>query len=147
LERARAMEGSMEVIEQVHEEFAKIFGRRYDPWVEEFMTDGADMVFFMQGGHAVTARFAIQHLRDKGIKVGLVRLRTIRPYPTDRVNEVLSKFKVVGVIETNMGLGSASSGGSQPRRATGSRRCAVSNNAWKSSSVHSPARSCGSRPH
>ena len=42
----------------------------------------------------------------------MVRLRTIRPYPTDRVNEVLSKFKAVGVIETNMGLGSVSSGGS-----------------------------------
>jgi len=106
------MEGSMAVIEQVHDEFANIFGRRYDPWVEEFMTAGADIVFFMQGGHAVTARFAIQHLRDQGVKVGLVRLRTIRPYPTDRVNEVLSKFKVVGVIETNMGLGSVSSGGS-----------------------------------
>jgi pyruvate ferredoxin oxidoreductase alpha subunit len=50
-------------------------------------------------------------MRDRGMKVGMVRLRTIRPYPTDRVREVLSKFKVVGVIETNMGLGSVSSGG------------------------------------
>ena len=75
----------MAVIEQAHEEFAQIFGRRYDPWVEEFMTDDAEVVFFMQGAHAVTARFAIQHMREKGLKVGLVRLRTIRPYPTDRV--------------------------------------------------------------
>ncbi|OFW27320.1 MAG: pyruvate ferredoxin oxidoreductase, partial [Acidobacteria bacterium RIFCSPLOWO2_02_FULL_65_29] len=111
LERARAMEGAMPVIEQAHEEFARIFGRRYDPWVEEFMTDGADVVFFMQGGHAVTARHAIRHMREDGAKVGLVRLRTIRPYPTDRVKEVLSKFKVVGVIETNMSLGCVSSGG------------------------------------
>src|SRR5258708_24220240 len=111
LERARAMEDSMAVIEQVHDEFANIFGRRYDPWIEEFKTDDADVVFFMQGGHAVTARYAIQHMRDRGAKVGLVRLRTIRPYPTDRVKDVLSKFKVVGVIETNMGLGSVSSGG------------------------------------
>src|SRR5258708_25762792 len=110
LERARAMEDSMAVIEQVHDEFANIFGRRYDPWIEEFKTDDADVVFFMQGGHAVTARYAIQHMRDRGAKVGLVRLRTIRPYPTDRVKDVLSKFKVVGVIETNMGLGSVSSG-------------------------------------
>jgi len=51
-------------------------------------------------------------MRERGAKVGLVRLRTIRPYPTDRVNQVLSKFKVVGVVETNMGLGSVSSGGS-----------------------------------
>src|SRR5262249_19210585 len=39
-------------------------------------------------------------------------LRTIRPYPSDRVMETLSKFKVVGVVGTNMGLGSVSSGGS-----------------------------------
>ena len=86
LERARAMEGAMPVIEQVHEEFAQIFGRRYDPWIEEFMTDGADVVFFLQGAHAVTARYAIKHMRERGAKVGLVRLRTIRPYP-DRSRE------------------------------------------------------------
>jgi pyruvate ferredoxin oxidoreductase alpha subunit/oxalate oxidoreductase subunit alpha len=50
-------------------------------------------------------------MRDRGLKVGMVRLRTIRPYPTDRVKDVLSKFKVVGVIETNMGIGGVSSGG------------------------------------
>jgi pyruvate ferredoxin oxidoreductase alpha subunit/oxalate oxidoreductase subunit alpha len=76
------------------------------------MTEGADVVFFIQGGHAVTARHAIRHMRQRGAKVGMVRLRTIRPYPTERVMDVLSKFKVVGVIETNMGLGSVSSGGS-----------------------------------
>src|SRR6266566_2954004 len=112
LERARAMEGAVPVIEEVHDAFARIFGRRYDPWLEEFMTDGADVVFFMQGGHAVTARYAIRHMRSRGAKVGLVRLRTIRPYPTDRVMESLSRFKAVGVVETNMGLGSVSSGGS-----------------------------------
>src|SRR5947207_7085665 len=51
-------------------------------------------------------------MREGGAKVGFVRLKTIRPYPTNRVMQVLSKFKVVGVIETNMGLGSVSSGGS-----------------------------------
>jgi len=60
----------------------------------------------------VTARHAIRHMRERGAKVGMVRLRTIRPYPTDQVMASLSKFKVVGVIETNMGLGSVSSGGS-----------------------------------
>jgi pyruvate ferredoxin oxidoreductase alpha subunit/oxalate oxidoreductase subunit alpha len=111
LERARAMEGAVPVIEEIHDEFARIFGRRYDPWLEEFMTDDADVVFFLQGGHGVTAKYAIKHMRDRGAKVGMVRLRTIRPYPTEQVRESLSRFKVVGVIETNMGLGSVSSGG------------------------------------
>src|SRR6266403_1670739 len=91
LERARAMEGSMPVIEQAHDEFARIFGRTYDPWLEEFMTDGADVVFFLQGGHGVTARYAIRHMRERGAKVGMARLRTIRPYPTDQVMACLSK--------------------------------------------------------
>src|SRR5438046_8777488 len=112
LERARAMEGATTVIEEAHDEFARVFGRSYDPGIEEFMTDGAEVVFFIQGGHAVTARHAIRHMRERGAKVGMVRLRTIRPYPTDRVMEALSRFKVVGVVETNMGLGSVSSGGS-----------------------------------
>src|SRR5262249_33516569 len=134
LERARAMEGSMPVIEEVHDAFARIFGRRYDAWLEEFMTDDAEVVFFLQGGHAVTARHAIRHMRQRGAKVGMVRLRTrplrgakvgmvrlrpSRPYPTDRVMESLSRFKVVGVIETNMGLGSVSSGGSLYAEACG----------------------------
>src|SRR5438067_1779860 len=71
-----------------------------------------DGFFFVQGGGAVALRYAIRHMRGRGAKVGMVRLRTIRPYPTDRVMETLSKFKVVGVVETNMGLGSVSSGGS-----------------------------------
>ena len=31
--------------EEVHDQFANIFGRRYDPWVEKFMTDDAEVVF------------------------------------------------------------------------------------------------------
>src|SRR6188508_3070367 len=69
LERARAMEGAVPVIEQAHEEFARIFGRRYDPWIEEFMTDDAEIVFFLQGAHGVTARYAIKHMRERGAKV------------------------------------------------------------------------------
>src|SRR5499427_8603030 len=111
LERARAMEGAMPVIEHVHDEFARIFGRRYDPWLEDFMTSDADVVLFLQGAHGVTARYAIRHMRERGAKVGMVRLKTIRPYPTDRVRDSLSRFKVVGVIETNLGLGTVSSGG------------------------------------
>jgi pyruvate/2-oxoacid:ferredoxin oxidoreductase alpha subunit len=111
LERARAMENAVPVIEEIHEQFARIFGRKYNPWIEEYMTDDAEVVFYLQGAHGVTAKYAIKHMRDRGAKVGLVRLRTIRPYPTDLICDVLSKFKVIGVIETNLGLGSISSGG------------------------------------
>jgi pyruvate/2-oxoacid:ferredoxin oxidoreductase alpha subunit len=75
------------------------------------MTEDADFAFFINGAHAHTARYAIKHLREKGVKVGLVKIRFIRPWPTDALQENLSKFKAVGVIETNSSFGVARGGG------------------------------------
>jgi len=105
------MMAAMPVIEEAVDDFGRIFKRKYAPFVEEFMTDDAEFVFFINGAHAHTARYAIRHLREKGVKVGLVKIRFIRPWPTDALQESLSKFKAVGVIETNSSFGIARAGG------------------------------------
>jgi len=109
--RHNAMMAAMPVIEEAVDDFGRIFGRNYSPFIEEFMTDDADFAFFISGAHAHTARYAITHLREKGVKAGLVKIRFIRPWPTDALKESLSKFKVVGVIETNSSFGIARGGG------------------------------------
>ena len=111
LQRAQAMLDAPAVIREAVSDFNRIFGRNYAPFVEEFMTDGAEMVFFIQGAHTMTARHAVRHLRAKGVKIGLVKLRFVRPWPTDDVTSILSKFKAVGVIETSTSYGGAMRGG------------------------------------
>jgi len=111
LQRAQAFLDVPKVIREVVESYNRIFGRSYDPFLDQFMTDDADMVFFMQGGHAATARHAVRHLRQKGVKAGLVKLRFVRPFPTQEVAEVLSRFKAVGVIETSTSYGGSMRGG------------------------------------
>lgn len=111
LQRAQAFIDTPKVIEEVVADFNKQFGRNYDPFLEEYMTDDAEFVFFLQGGHARTARFAVNHLREKGVKAGMVRLRFMRPFPTEAVAESLSKFKAVGTIETSTSYGGAMKGG------------------------------------
>ena len=111
LQRAQAFLDLPKVIEEVVDSYNRIIGRKYSPWLEEFMTEDADVVFFMQGAHAATARHAVRHLREKGLKVGLVKLRFVRPWPTKQVGEVLSKFKAVGVIETSTSYGGSMRGG------------------------------------
>ena len=69
LERARAMEGAVPVIEEVHEQFARIFGRRYDPWVEEYMTEDAEVVFYLQARTASPQVCDQAHARSQ-VKVG-----------------------------------------------------------------------------
>ena len=111
LQRAQAFLDLPKVIEEVVDSYNRIIGRNYSPWLDEFMTEDADVVFFMQGAHAATARHAVRHLREKGLKVGLVKLRFVRPWPTKQVGEVLSKFKAVGVIETSTSYGGSMRGG------------------------------------
>jgi pyruvate ferredoxin oxidoreductase alpha subunit/oxalate oxidoreductase subunit alpha len=111
LQRAEAMLDAPKVIREAITDYNKIFGRNYAPFVEEFMTEDAEMVFFIQGAHAMTCRYAVRHLRAQGVKVGMVKLRFVRPWPTEDVANVLSKFKAVGVIETSTSYGGAMKGG------------------------------------
>ena len=111
LQRAQAMLDAPAVIKEVIGDFNRIFGRNYSPFVEEYKTEDAEMAFFIQGAHTMTARHAVNHLRSKGVKIGLVKLRFVRPWPTQEVAEALSKFKAVGVIETSTSYGGAMRGG------------------------------------
>jgi oxalate oxidoreductase subunit alpha len=111
LQRAEAFLGVPKVIREAVDDYNRIFGRQYQPFVEEYMTEDADVVFFMQGAHTLTARHAVKHLRSKGLKIGLVKLRFVRPFPTEVVAEALAKFKAVGVVETSTSYGGAMRGG------------------------------------
>jgi len=111
MQRAQAMLDAPAVIREAIDDFNRIFGRKYSPFVEEYMTEGAEMAIFIMGAHTMTARHAVKHLREKGVKIGLVKLRFVRPWPTDDVASVLSKFKAVGVVETSTSYGGAMRGG------------------------------------
>jgi pyruvate ferredoxin oxidoreductase alpha subunit/oxalate oxidoreductase subunit alpha len=111
MQRAQAMLDTPAVIAEVIDEYNRTFGRKYSPFVEEFMTDDAEIALFIMGAHTMTARHAVRYLRSQGVKIGLVKLRYVRPWPTQAVAEALSKFKAVGVVETSTSYGGAMHGG------------------------------------
>lgn len=111
MQRAQAMLDTPAVIREVIDDYNRIFGRKISPFVEEYMTDDAEMAFFIMGAHTMTARHAVNHLRSEGVKIGLVKLRFVRPWPTQEVAAALSKFKAVGVVETSTSYGGAMQGG------------------------------------
>ncbi len=111
LERARSMEIALDIIREKTDEFSEVFGRTYPHFVEEFMLEDAEVVFVIQGGHSVTCQAAVKRLRENGVKAGMARLLWFRPFPTEDLQKALKGAKVVGVVETNLGLGGASYGG------------------------------------
>jgi pyruvate ferredoxin oxidoreductase alpha subunit len=95
---AEAMRKSKEAIIKVGKEFGKLTGREYGLY-EEVDTEDADVILVMLGSTAGTTRVAIKQLRAQGLKVGMIKLRVFRPFPYEELAEVLSKTKVIGIMD------------------------------------------------
>lgn len=99
------------VIREATADFNRIFGRNYDPFLEKYKLEDAEIAFFIQGAHANTCRKAVDTLRNSGVKAGMARLRWVRPWPTHEIAEALGHVKAVGSVETSTSYGGAMRGG------------------------------------
>ena len=73
--------------------------------IDKFMLDDADYVFVMTNSFASMGKAEIKRLRDGGKKVGLARLRMIRPFPHEAIQRLLAGRKGVAVIDQNISVG------------------------------------------
>jgi pyruvate ferredoxin oxidoreductase alpha subunit len=89
---------------EICSEFSSIFGRAYRE-VEGYRTEDAELVFVMIGSFATKAKVAVDRLRDAGMSVGLVRPILLRPFPRERILELLLGKKAVAVIDQNLSMG------------------------------------------
>ncbi|OGL28550.1 MAG: pyruvate ferredoxin oxidoreductase [Candidatus Rokubacteria bacterium RIFCSPLOWO2_12_FULL_73_47] len=102
-----AMARAATVLEEAYADFRKVFGRGPEnPWFEEYMTDDAEVVLVGMGTISLPIKVAIREMRARGKKVGMVRLRWFRPFPTDRLVAALSRARAIGVIDRNYSFGS-----------------------------------------
>src|SRR5437588_102717 len=96
MQNDQAMRKAEGVIREAHADFKKLFGRGGEsPFLDEYMTDDAEFVFFGQGTLALPMKVAIRRLRKEGHRVGLVRLKWFRPFATEEIVRSLSRFKDV----------------------------------------------------
>ena len=71
--------------------------------VEEYYLDDADEAIVAYGFTARAALAAVEELRASGRRVGLMRLRTLWPFPARQVKELGSRVKRILVPEMNLG--------------------------------------------
>ena len=71
---------------------------------DELDTEDADFLLTAFGITARVASTAVRQLRDEGLRVGLFRPKTLYPFPTERLAELSSRVKAVGVAELNDGM-------------------------------------------
>src|SRR5205809_1363877 len=102
-----AMKRAVGVIEEAYADFRRIFGRGPEnPWFEEYMADDAEEILVGMGTISLPIKVAIREMRAKGNNVGLVRTRSHRPFPTERMVAALQGAKAIGVIDRDYSFGS-----------------------------------------
>ena len=76
----RAQENALHVHQEIADAFQAWSGRHYG-LVEPFQLDEADYVLVMSNAFATKGKAAVQRLRAGGMRIGLLRLRVLRPFP------------------------------------------------------------------
>ncbi|MBW1767003.1 MAG: phenylglyoxylate dehydrogenase, partial [Deltaproteobacteria bacterium] len=100
-----AMSHAKQKIDDIDTEFHNVFGRGYCGLIEEYRTEDAEIVLLAMGSVASTAKVVIDNNRDEGVKVGLVRIRTFRPFPLERLAQAVQGKKAIGVIDRDVCFG------------------------------------------
>jgi pyruvate/2-oxoacid:ferredoxin oxidoreductase alpha subunit len=99
-----AMYVALETVAKVDQEYGAVFGRSYG-LVEGQDLEDAELVLVTSATITSTARAALKQLREKGHKIGLVKIRLFRPFPTDRIRELLDPVSKIAIIDRNISLG------------------------------------------
>ncbi|MEG6615100.1 transketolase C-terminal domain-containing protein [Peptococcaceae bacterium 1198_IL3148] len=103
-QQAIGYQNSLQVMEEVFGEFEQKFGRKKAA-VEGYRTEDAEAVIITLGSMYGTAKYVVDQLRDKGIKVGAVKITCFRPFPVAKLREVMGGIKKVAVLNRTTGFG------------------------------------------
>ncbi len=99
-----AMEQAIPVIEEVGRAYEEISGRRYS-LIETYNMDNADFALMILGSTAGTVKSFLDKASNP--QLGLIKIRTFRPFPTEEIVKHLKGCKAVAVMDRSASYGSA----------------------------------------
>jgi pyruvate ferredoxin oxidoreductase alpha subunit len=103
-----AIEAAKSVFDELATELEELSGRRYRT-LEPYALDGAEHAIVCLGSSGGTVKDVVDELRREGEPVGLLEVRSFRPFPRERLHEALDGTRVVSVLDR-----ADSPGGSPP---------------------------------
>jgi pyruvate ferredoxin oxidoreductase alpha subunit len=97
-----AFECAKDVIKEVNDEFAKKFGRDYGGLVDTYRMEDAKVALITMGTVTSTSREVVDDLRQKGEKVGIIKLRFFRPFPSEDLRKLVKNLDALGVFDRSI---------------------------------------------
>ena len=105
IDEENAMLDAKEKYLNITKEFEMLSGRHYD-YFEKYRTEDAEKIMVLTGSAAGTAKMVVDSLRDKGEKVGLIKLDLFRPFLHKEMAEALKNAKEIFVLDRAQSIGS-----------------------------------------
>ncbi len=102
------MRDAIPIIEEACSQYSKIMGRGVCGLIEAYKCDDAEKIIVAMGSVVGTIKDVVDSLREKGEKVGVLKVVVYRPFPKDKIAQVLSGVKKVAVVEKAVSLGADS---------------------------------------
>jgi len=94
----RAQQAALDVIDEVTREFGELSGRTYGA-LESYGLDGARRALVVMGSTAGTAKDVVDDMTAEGEPVGLLKVRSFRPFPDAAVRSALRHATAVAVLD------------------------------------------------
>lgn len=103
-QQQEAMETARAAFDEIDADWGHRFGRSYGP-IETYRADDADLLLVTSGTITSTARYVVDQRRERGERVGLVKVKMFRPFPTEALRRVLAGVRKVAVLDRNISPG------------------------------------------
>jgi pyruvate/2-oxoacid:ferredoxin oxidoreductase alpha subunit len=99
------LERAPETIAEVGRAFQHAFGRSYEDPLYRYRTDDARVLFVTMGSLSSEASDAVDSLREQGVPIGVVGLRSFRPFPAEALAQVVAEAEALVVLEKAISYG------------------------------------------
>ncbi|MBQ4119707.1 MAG: pyruvate synthase [Clostridia bacterium] len=93
-----AMEKARTVIPEIFAEYEQLSGRKLSA-LKSYQTDDADVLLFVLGSAYLTAKAAVDKLRDEGKKVGVFTLGALRPFPSEQIADLCKNAQTILIAD------------------------------------------------
>lgn len=100
-----ALENAVKLIPEIDRDYGKRFGREYGGHLECYRCEDADLLLLSMGTIGSEAKTAVDRLRNRGRKVGVVRVRVFRPFPKEQIRNLAEKPRMLTVIDRHISYG------------------------------------------
>lgn len=101
----QAMQKALPKIETVAKEFEEVFGRFHGGLIDGYMLEDAEIIVMSMGSILGTVKDVVDEYRARGEKIGVLKVRSFRPFPKKQVCEAVKNAHAIVVLDKNISIG------------------------------------------